>query len=125
MRKSYIKTDIPTKINLVEEYLRLKSANGTTIREYAEAKGISYTTIRRWIRLYKAGTIEQSTEKNLPEIRPGSGFIMITEESAPPMLEDDLENECPFEGVRLKYKDAVLEFDSSQLAQVMKILRRW
>ena len=123
MRGPYVKTDVSVKIALIQEYMKISAESGMKMSEFAAMKDISYSSFRKWIQRYR-DNVETKEVPNLPVAAPDNGFIIISDEVINPVTVPATITETRA-GVTLKYKGAVLEFENSQIEQVMEILRRW
>lgn len=90
------------------------------MRKFAAENDIAYSTFKHWVVQYRQYMAEEEKKGHAVSLPDTSGFIMISEERSDEVLPDN-----SYQGIRLRYKDAVLEFDSVQLEQVMEILKRW
>ena len=111
------------KESYVKEYLRLKKQTGISKLKYSKTHEIPATTFKRWVKQYVEFVNENAV---VPAENNNSAFIMISEEDDKVITEKQVyDPDRNNESIRLIYKDAVLEFQSGQLREVMEILRLW
>ena len=123
MRNKYRKFTPADKEGHVKEYIRLSNTVGTSQKKYAENHEIPITTFKRWVAQYKQFTSTNSIAGEESE-RSGS-FIMISADNRTVNVPAVYEPVTADNGIRLRYKEAVLEFHKDQLREVMEILRLW
>lgn len=122
MRGQYKKYTPADKETYVKEYLRLEQQTGIRRSRYANEHEIAVSTFKRWVNQY----LQFVNENNVipAENATGSFIVISTDDKAATDItvydQRDHEKE-----IRLHYKDAVLEFTSDQLHEVMEILRLW
>lgn len=123
MRNKYKKFTPADKEEHVKEYLRLSDTIGISQRKYAAKYEIPITTFKRWIRQYREF---MSSQPLSVVVNSSSGsFIMISEEKQISGETSGCNIADASQGIRLLYKDAILEFQPDQLQEVMEILRLW
>lgn len=122
MRSKYKKYDLTAKESYVEEYLRLKEETEISLSRYAQQRDIPISTFKHWVKQYREF---MNGNPVVPVTQNTGSFIMISEEEK---TVGEIVGYDPAEKareIRLRYKDAVLEFQASQLWEVMEILRSW
>lgn len=122
MHRNYKKFTPADKEAHVTEYLRLSNTIGISQRKYAESHEIPASSFKRWISQYRE--FMNSHPVVCAENSAGS-FIMISEDNQTinQLTKCDSGSSC--QGIRLRYKDAVLEFHPEQLREVLEIIRLW
>jgi hypothetical protein len=124
MRNKYRKFTHADKEGHVKEYIRLSDTVGISRKKYAENHEIPITTFKRWVAQYKEFMSTNPSFGEEESERSGS-FIMISADNKPANVPAVYEPTSGEQGIRLRYKDAVLEFQREQLREVMEILRLW
>ena len=124
MRNKYKKFTPADKETHVKEYLRLSNTVGISKSRYAENHEIPITTFKRWVAQYKEFMSTNPSPGEEESERSGS-FIMISADNKSANVPAVYKPVATEQGIRLRYKDAVLEFQRDQLREVMEILRLW
>ena len=125
MAIKYQKYDPSFKLALVEEYYEEYNKCRITKSEFAHSKGISDSTFNDWcVKYIRDKDRYFNTDTDIVEFnsKNDSKFIKLSEDnivSSSPVISA---HECK---ITLKYKDVLLEFNSSDLNRVMEIIRRW
>jgi transposase-like protein len=123
VRNKYKKFTPADKEAHVKEYIRLSNTVGISQKRYAENHEIAITTFKTWVAQYKEFI---STNPSASEESERSGsFIMISADNNTASVPAVYEAVTEEHGLRLRYKEAVLEFQKDQLREVMEILRLW
>jgi transposase-like protein len=122
MALKYKKYDLRVKETYVEEYLRLKDETGICQSRYALNHDIPISTFKHWVKQYREFINENPV---VPVTQNTGSFIMISEEEKTIGELVDYDPAEKNREIRLRYKDAVLEFQISELREVMEILRSW
>ena len=121
MRSKYKKFSEKDREEYVKEFLQLKKQTGMSKHRYAIEHEIPVSTFKRWVKLYLE-YLEELVPATVEE-QTGS-FIMISGEEEQ-MIVTDLTSADQNKEIRLRYKDAILEFSREQLREVMEIMRLW
>lgn len=124
VRNKYKRFTPADKEAFVKEYIRLSDTVGISRKKYAENHEIPITTFKRWVAQYKE-FMSTSPSSSCNESERSGSFIMISADSKPAAVPAVYEPASEKHEIRLRYKDAVLEFQSDQLREVMEILRLW
>lgn len=123
MRAIYKKFMPADKEAHVKEFIRLSNTLGTSQRKYAASHEIPISTFKRWLKQYRDFT--NSEPAVTAEESDCGSFIMISEDHNAISIPTEYDPARSTQGIRLMYKDAVLEFQPDQLREVMEILRLW
>ena len=122
MRSKYKKFSERDREAYAKEFAELKKQTGISKYKYAIDHEIPVSTFKRWVKLYQeymAELVPATVEE-----QPGS-FIMISDAEEKPMIVTDIYSADQDKEIRLRYKDAILEFNREQLREVMEIMRLW
>lgn len=122
MRSKYRKFSEKDREEYVKEFLELKKQTGISKHRYATEHEIPASTFKRWVKLY----LEYLAELVPVTVEEQTGsFIMISGEEENQMIVTDMSSAAQDKEIRLRYKDAILEFNREQLREVMEIMRLW
>ena len=122
MRGKYKKYTEEEKAAHVMGYLKLSESHGLSQKRYAERNDIPITSFRRWVSEYDS---YGSSSDNTDDKGSRGTFIMISEDHSSMNEPGDQNLIISGQKIRLCYKDAVLEFPSDQLRDVMEMLQLW
>lgn len=128
-RANILNYEVSYKISICEEYYeKLKNNQNLAKKEFANDKGIKYTTFLDWLNKYQhyQDNIQNNnviTVKNDSDIKTCK-FVEISKDD---ILQETINKDNIANKVILKYKDVSLEFDNDDncLEKVLEIIRRW
>lgn len=127
-RANILNYEVSYKISICEEYYeKLKNNQNLAKKEFANDKGIKYTTFLDWLNKYQHYQ-DNTKNNNVITVKNNSNnktckFVEISKDD---ILQETINKDIANK-VILKYKDVSLEFDNddNHLEKVLEIIRRW